>query len=94
MDFISRKLVVLTVVVFLFTALAVAERSMQPGPDSGPPLVNWRAPATYASPVGIRLHPLNSQGEIGNGPSPFFPVDPCRQYDIRFDRELLRTTPI
>lgn len=67
-----RKLGILCVALFAISALALALAS------SGPPLVNWAAPATY-TPSGKHL----LAGEIGTGPTPFYPITPCRQYDTR-----------
>ena len=69
----NRKLGVLCVALFAISALALA--------TSGPPLVNWDAPATYTPSRSGGMHLLAN--EIGLGPAPFYPITPCRQYDSR-----------
>jgi hypothetical protein len=75
----TARLGALLVSVLAVSAVALAETA-----SSGPPLVNWSAPATYTVPRPSGAHPLAIQGgELTGGPLPFFPVTPCRQYDSR-----------
>ena len=74
-----KKLGVILVALFAVSTLALAG-----SPDI--PLKNWSAPPTYA-PAGKQL----MSGEIGAGPSPFFPITPCRQFDSRFPPAPLAT---
>ncbi len=85
---------VLLVALFTFSALAVAEQSQTQRSDAGPRLVNWNAPVTYSPPGTGNTHPMNIQsGELGNGPFPFFPITPCRQYNSLSSTVLLNATP-
>ncbi len=78
------RLPALLVSFFAIAAVAVAQRSRPSVSDSGPPLLNWRAPTTYTPLRTAGVRPLSIQGgELTGGPLPFFPVTPCRQYDSR-----------
>ncbi len=69
----TGKLGVFQVVLLCFPALAIAlDSGTSP---TAPPLVNWSAPAAYASKS--RIHALN---DISN-PVPFIEISPCRQYN-------------
>ncbi len=65
------RLPALLVSLFAIAAVAVGQESRPSIPNSGPPLVNWRAPAAYTPLRSTGAHALNiHSGEIGGGPFP------------------------
>ncbi len=74
MTLCKRTIRVLLVSLLCVPALALAD---------DPPLTNWKAPATFTPQQRPGVHALGVESEIGIGPSPFFPITPCRQYDSR-----------